>query len=520
MPTDRRDVYGRETVALLTAAEAEAFDRSARDRHGVPERVLMENAGRAAAQVLERLFPRGRVLAVVGSGNNGGDALVALRGLRSWGREVAYIPTGSRPPDTELAHGHALRRTAPGEAAAAIAAADVVVDGILGTGATGAPREPAASLIRAINESGRPVIALDVPSGVDPTLGAVPGAAIRAAVTVAFGWPKRGLLFQPGREHSGRIVTVEIGFPPLAADRPPGAALITPAWAAARLPVRPADAHKGSVGRLLILAGSDGMAGAAAMTGVGALRGGCGLIRIASAAVNREILQTLVPAIVFVNRDDDEALERAASDADAVLAGPGIGLDEAAHNALERVLAATPGRPTLLDADALTLLGHDDDTLRRRAAERPLTLTPHVGEMSRLTGLPSSRIREEPITAACEMAERTRCVVLLKGAPSVVVAPDQPILVNSVGSSDVASAGMGDQLAGVIGAFLAGGVETRTAAALGLFYAGRAADLAARGRSLIPGDVSGRLDRAFAEPGHRRSPLRLPFVTFDQPPRS
>src|SRR5690606_5046663 len=336
-----RDVWGVASVPLLTAAEAAAADRAARERQGVPERVLMENAGRSAALVLARLFPEGPVAAAVGGGNNGGDALVALRTLAAWGREVACVQAASRAPDAALLHQHALEIRPAEEAEAVFGRAAVVLDGILGTGSHGAPREPAAGVIRALNESGRPVVALDMPSGVDPTTGAVAGPAVKAAVAVSCGWPKTGLLLQPARAHCGRLLVVEIGFPPYGPEAP-SAELITPSWAAARLRPRAPDAHKATSGRLLVLAGRAGMAGAAAFAGRGAARACAGLVRLASPAANREILQTLVPEAVFVDRDDEPALCEAAADCAAVLAGSGLGLGDDARRALDAALGATP----------------------------------------------------------------------------------------------------------------------------------------------------------------------------------
>ncbi|HWV56642.1 MAG TPA: NAD(P)H-hydrate dehydratase, partial [Longimicrobiales bacterium] len=413
------DVFGRARVSLLTAAESAAVDRVAAER-GIPGRLLMENAGRAAAAVVDRLFPRGRVVALVGSGNNGGDALVMLRALRTWGREVAYVPVGSRDPDLSLLHGYDIPRVDAVHAARVLPAVELVVDGVLGTGATGAPRDGAARAIEWINASGRPVISLDIPSGVDATTGQVPAAAVAADVTVTFGWPKRGLLLHPGRSYCGRIIAVEIGFPPWPLEQPAGAELVTPAWAAARLTARPANAHKGTAGRLLILAGSAGMAGAAALSAHAAVRAGTGLVRVASPGPNRVVLQTYVPEAIFVDRDNHASLVAACPDASAVVAGPGLGRDGNALSALERVLEVTTGRPTLLDADALNLLSPADGRLLRVSSSRPLVLTPHPGEMSRLTGASVDDILASPIEAAESLANALKCTVLLKGAPSVV----------------------------------------------------------------------------------------------------
>ena len=509
-------VFGREHVALLSADEASALDRRAQDRY-LPERALMESAGRAAAQVIQRLHPTGRVVAVVGKGNNGGDALVALRSLAAWGRAVAWIAAAGddHDPDARLATGFDLPRVPAAEAVTALSEAGVIVDGILGTGASGEPREPAAGMIRAMNHADRPIVALDIPTGVDPTTGEVPGVAVMATTTVMFGWPKRGGLFQPGRARCGRIVAVEIGFPPLPDDGA-SAALITPDWARSRLPARSQDAHKNAVGRVAVVAGRKGMAGAAAIAAHSAVRAGAGLVRIVSDDANRSVIQALVPEALFIDRHDPAGVEEAVGESDAVLVGPGIGTGDEGRALLDAVLRHRGDAGLVVDADALTLLA-GTDTLAGLGPDA--VLTPHPGEMSRLTDASTGDIRRDPIAHARGLAGRTGAVVLLKGMPSVVAEEGRPVMVNSVGSSDLAAAAMGDQLGGVVTAFRAAGAAPRRAAALGLFYAGRASELARRNRGLTPDDVAEHLHRAFEQPGPETPPLDLPFVLFDQPPR-
>lgn len=492
-----------ERVPVLGADEMRAWDAAAIRETGIPERVLMESAGRAAAALVQRFFPSGRVVAVVGGGNNGGDALVVARTLRAWGREVVAVSIGKRPPDSMLLHGWKVDVRPDAELEAVLAGAAVVVDGLLGTGARGAPREPEATAIEAITRSAVPVVALDGPSGIDLTTGAAPGPALRAALTVTFGAPKRGLLLFPGREHAGRIVAVEVGFAPLATA---GAELITPAWAARRLPAVAPNAHKGSMGRVLIVAGRAGMAGAAVLAGMGALRTGAGYAVLVSPGANRAILQGAIPEALYLDRD---ALpEDFAASADAVVAGPGMGTDEESLALLRRL---APGQaPLLLDADALTLLARNAGL--RDEIERPLLLTPHPGEMGRLLDRPVSAITAEPFAAAAEAAERFHCAVLLKGNPSLVTEPGTPTLVNVAGHSGIATGGMGDVLSGVAGALLAVGTAPREAAALALFYAGRAAELAGRGRGLLPRDVAAALPAALAE---APEPPAMPGVVMD-----
>ncbi len=511
-----RSVYGREHVALLTAAESASLDERA-GGEGISGRALMENAGRAAAQVIDRLYPRGRIVAVVGGGSNGGDALVALRSLRLWGRDVAYLPLGAEDPDPDLLCGHPLPRIPDGQIDLAFAGAAVLVDGIMGTGARGAPRAPAADIIERMNRCAAPVVALDIPSGVDPTTGAVPGVAVEADATIMFGWPKTGALFQPGRALCGRLVAVEIGFPPLR-EGEATAALITPDWARARLPARAQDAHKNSVGRVAIVAGRKGMAGAAAIAGRSAMRAGAGYVRIVTEDANRVIVQGAVSEALFVDRSDPEAVVAAVESSDAVLIGPAMGTGPEAEALLDAVLGALDGRGCVLDADALTILAGRGAAALEALPPR-VVLTPHPGEMQRLTQRSGDAIKADSMAAAQGLAAATGAVVLLKGAPSVVAAPGAPVLVSTVGSSDLATAAMGDQLGADVAAFLAAGASPADAAGLGLFYGGRAAEIADCGRSLTPHDVADAMAAAFADPGPARSPLELPFVQFDQPQR-
>lgn len=513
----RPDVYGREVVPASTAAQAAEADRLAREVHGIPGRLLMENAGRATALLVQAHCPEGPVVAVVGKGNNGGDALVAARTLRAWGRDVAVHLVGDAKPRDDLLHGFDLALSDDDDAPRALAGAGAILDGILGTGASGAPRADAAAAIERMNAAGRPVVALDLPSGVNADTGAVPGAAVRADLTICFGAVKLGLLFQPGRAHCGRLVATEIAFPPPDLDAL-GAFLITPGWAAARLPGREPDAHKGTVGRLAVLAGGPGMGGAAILAARGAARAGAGLVYACSHADNRVPLQSTVPDAIFVDRDAPE-LEESVGRCGALVAGAGLGRGDDALDALDRALDALPdGAPALLDADAVTLLARED-RLGDVAGSRPLVITPHAGEFASAAGVAPEELDEDRPGHARRAAKSLGCVVLLKGLPSLVATPDGVVRVNTVGSSDLATAGMGDHLSGAIGAFLVNGAAVADAASLGLFYSSRAADLAGLGRSLLPDDVADALARAFREPGPTRPPAGLPFVTFDQPPR-
>lgn len=520
---DRLPLFGREFVPVPTGTEATAFDEHAIGKLGVPEAVLMENAGRSAALVLDRIFPRGRVVVLAGRGNNGGDALVLARTLRVAGREVRIVGVG-RSGEEPLLHGHGplpeSLRSGGGEMDALLAWGEVVVDGLLGTGMRGAAREPFDVVIQAMNRSGRPVLALDLPSGVEAGTGRSEGEAVTAQVTVGFGAPKLATLVHPGRERAGRLVAVEIGFPPWPPDAA-GARLITPGWVDRLRPRRTLRTHKNAEGRLLLLAGRSGMAGAAILAARAALRAGVGVVRIASPPANRTALQAAVPEAICVETEDAEALQEAAEASDALAAGPGMGTEAAAARRLNRLLEDVALPALLLDADALTLLGRGDlPAWPGTAAVQRRLLTPHPGELARIVEAEGGRDAHDPGRGARAAAERWSAACLLKGTPSVVAPVGEgPLRVSPTGTSDLARAGMGDVLTGVAGALLARGLSGADAASVALHLSGRAAALApCGGEALLPSDVVGTLAAALEEEGPGRTDLDLPFVILDLGP--
>lgn len=481
----------------------------------------MENAGQRAALIVENLFPEGRVVALVGSGNNGGDALVCLRALSAWGRRVLAVTVGSRPRPDPVLHGWEIpcaRFDAAGPEAAAeltqvLADAGVLVDGLLGTGIRGAPRAIHAEAIGAANRSAVAVVALDAPSGVDGTTGEVPGEAVRADVTVAFGWPKLGTLLHPGREYCGRVVAVEIGFPPPEAGD--WARLATPGWAHQVLPRRPAVTHKYDVGALTIVAGS-AMPGAAVLSARAAFRCGAGLVRVCASGHAAEVLGE-VPEALFVDAGDEGALRNAVERSDALAIGPGLGTGTTALRQLKQVFRARGSRPAVIDADALTLLAQGADGGTELFLSGKTIVTPHPGEMASLTGGTVADVQGDRIATARNFAAAHGVVTLLKGAPSLAAGPDGRLLVSATeGGSDLAVAGMGDVLTGAIGSFLAQGVEPLPAAGLALHVTGRAASHDGMGAALMPSDVVQAIPAALSEEGDGHTDLPFPFVTFDQ----
>lgn len=522
---------------MPTAAQAAAFDALSIQERGVPEAALMENAGRQAALIVNALYPDpdAEFVALAGPGNNGGDALVCLRALAAWGRRVSGAVVGNRPAADPVLHGWSLPLGVTPER---LDRASVVIDGLLGTGVRGAPRPPVAEWIDAVNGAGVPVVALDTPSGVDGSTGRIEGAAIQAELTVAFGWPKLGTLLYPGRERAGRIVAVEIGFPPqgdLSDSEPdsdsgsgsdpgseaPWAELITPEWTVGNIPRRPAVTHKNAVGAVAVVAGS-AMPGAAVLAVRAAFRCGAGLVRACGGSLLAEVAGA-VPEALVVDANDRGALWDAVAASNAIVLGPGLGTGAEARRQIERVLDAREGRPLLADADALTLLARGAAGGLARLAGEPVLVTPHPGEMARLVGASVAEVQQDRVAAARGLAAKHGIAVLLKGAPAMVAGPDGRLMIATVPeTSDLAVAGMGDVLAGAAGAFMAQGAPPTVAAALALDVTGRAASMSKLGAALMPSDVVEEIPNALAgtEDSGRRAGTDavrdFPFVTFDQ----
>jgi len=460
-------------VWLPTAQEMAELDRYAIESGSIPERALIECAGREFARYVHMRWPEGPVVALAGSGHNGADALVALRSLHAWGRPVRAVLCGNAPPEPDVLKGWDIPLVDPTQLASCIQDASVVLDGILGTGLTSAPREPQASYIAQANAAGVPIAAVDGPSGANFTSGQVPGACIRADLCVTFGWPKIGLLSFPAREYCGDLLAVEIGFPP--PPQPPGARAITARWVRDEmLERRGADAHKGRSGYLTLVAGQAGMAGAAVLAARAAVRGGAGIVRVVSDPGNREIIQSAAPEAVFVPWDSREAVAEAVEWAHAVAVGPGLGQAAERRGLVEAVLDARAGRPALVDADGLNAWSGEPDALAR-ALNGNAVLTPHPGELARLLDVPIEEILADPPAAARHAAARLGCTVLLKGAPSLVAEAGQPLRVSTIASAGFATGGVGDVLSGLAGAYLATGMGPADAASAALMIAGIAA---------------------------------------------
>jgi hydroxyethylthiazole kinase-like uncharacterized protein yjeF len=458
----------------------------------VPPGALMQRAAAGLAAVCAGLAGKvygARIVVLAGSGDNGGDALYAGARLARRGARVTAVAAGGRVHEggtaaLRAAGGRVTGPDAPG-LPAAVAGADLVLDGLLGIGGRGGLREPYSTLAglvtRAGDGPGRPgplVVAVDLPSGIDADTGVVDGPAVRADVTVTFGTWKPGLLIDPGAGHAGVVELVDIGLGPYLPT--PAVAGFQAADVAALLRQPPGDSDKYRRGVLGIVAGSDRFTGAAALAVGGALRGGAGMVRLVSAGPAVAVVRQHWPeALTLTTGDGSQAGHEieTAGRVQAWVAGPGMGTDEAARDRLAAVLGTE--LPVLVDADGLTLVAAERGLLARAA---PTLLTPHAGELARLLGADPAEVEASRLEHARAAAAELGATVLLKGSTTVIApAGGGEVLVNSTGTSWLATAGTGDVLSGLAGSLLAQGLAPTEAAAAAAFLHGIAARRAVAG---------------------------------------
>ncbi|MDS1269917.1 NAD(P)H-hydrate dehydratase [Lipingzhangella sp. LS1_29] len=471
-------------VATVRVAEAALMER-------LPDGALMRRAAAGLAAVCARMVPRvygSRIVLLVGSGDNGGDALYAGARLARRGARVRAVAAGSRLH----AGGRAALRSAGGrtspvtEAAAELAAADLIIDGLVGIGARGGLRAPHAELARLAGQASAPTVAVDLPSGVDADTGEVTEPAVRADVTVTFGTYKPGLLVDPGAHHAGVVELVDIGLDPML----PEPVLVAPQSGdiARALPGLPTETHKYRRGVVGIAAGSDRYPGAAVLCVGGALRvGGAGMVRYSgAAAVGAEVLRRWPETVVTAESDTADIPSTASTRVDAWVLGSGRGTDQNAAAEWRTVLASE--RPVVLDADGLTLLSRHPQWVRNRTA--PTVLTPHAGELARLLpGTERTDVEARRLAHVRRAADELGCTVLLKGSTTVVAEPGHAPIVNPTGTPLLATAGSGDVLAGMIGSLLASGQSPLWAAACGAFLHGLAARIVRAGAPIAASDL-------------------------------
>jgi NAD(P)H-hydrate epimerase len=483
-------------IHVLDAQQMREADRAAIDGLGVPSLVLMEMAAVAVTDtVCGRFADASRPLVVCGAGNNGGDGLAVARQLRCRGFEpdvALVVPEqalrGDAAAQLRLARAFGIDPVDCSHDVevliGCLGRCDLVIDAILGTGLDRAVEGHLLAVVEAINAAGVPVIAVDLPSGLSASAAAPPGPSIEAALTVTFAAPKIAHVLPPASLRCGEVAVADIGIPPWLIAERARAAVVEEADVRGWLPRRGRDAHKGRFGHLLIVAGREGRAGAAALASRAAVTLGAGLVTVATARGAVLAIQAQVPEAMVdpLPTGDDgamtgEGVEAALAKATAVAVGPGLGLGEGPRRLFREILERWDG-PLLLDADALTLLGGGIADLASRTA--PTVLTPHPGELGRLLGRSTAEAATERLACAREAASSGGCVVLAKGAATVIAQADGFVLINPTGSAGLASGGTGDVLTGCVGAFLAQSLGAVEAAAAGAWLHGRAAELAAQ----------------------------------------
>jgi NAD(P)H-hydrate epimerase len=493
---------------LFDSEQMRGTDRWAIETVGIPSLDLMERAGEGLAAVVAQHAPDGRVVIVCGKGNNGGDGLVAARLLRGAGRDVDVLAVW---PPAELSGDAAeqLRRLPgppPGDfSAGALAGAAVLVDALLGTGTTGAPRDPAGPVIEAMNAAAAPIVACDIPSGVDASTGEVAGAAVSAAATATFHGAKPGLWIRPGKAHAGDVRVIDIGIPAGSPIEPQS--WLIDAGILAEVPRRGPSSTKFTSGNVVVIGGSSGLTGAPTMSAQAAMRSGAGYVTVgAPAHLEATFSARLLEAMMVGLPGDDglspdsvepalEAIERA----DAVVLGPGLGRSDGAR-AFARAMFERIAVPLVIDADGLNALaGVFPEPLPRRPA--PTVLTPHAGELGRLLDVESSEIERRRLHHAREAAVRSGAIVVLKGDDTLVCSPDGQVAISRGGAPALATAGTGDVLSGVTGALLGKRLPPLQAACAAVFAHVRAGQLAGAPHGadgVIASDVIQQLPAAFA----------------------
>jgi NAD(P)H-hydrate epimerase len=495
---------------LLTPDEARALD-AATQAAGTSAAVLMERAGaevaRSCLDLLGGAYGR-RVVVACGKGNNGGDGFVTARHLARAGVRVSMFADDTGGVAGEMRDRFAretdvhTRSLDPEAMSRALSRADLAVDAIAGTGLRGAPDGAWAAAIDTLNRSRLPVVAVDVPSGVDCATGAAPGAAIRAALTVTFGAPKVGIVLLPGAEYAGAIEVVDIGFDE---DAMAASAWLTePSDVAGVLPPRPLDGQKRTSGTVVVVAGSRAMTGAARLVSRAAMRVGAGYVVVALPASIMPVVQADVTEAVFlpvaetpagsISPEAVDAVIDAASKAHAVAIGPGLSREAGTASFIREVVRTSPV-PLVVDADALNAFASEAASIADRKADA--VLTPHGGEFARLLGREPSADR---IADARTLADASHAVALVKGTRTVIVDPSGIARLNTTGSTALATAGTGDVLTGTIGGLLARGVEPSAAAWSGAYIHGLAGLAAGErtGDGTVAGDVADLLPNAIA----------------------
>lgn len=492
-------------LPVFTSEQMRACDSAAIKEFGIPGIVLMENAARGAADVLEHVLGTltGKcILLLCGKGNNGGDGFAIARHIvNRGGTATCLLPSSARELKDDAKtnldifskmsgqndQAFVQENISPDAVRAQLATKpDAILDAFFGTGLTSGLKDTEAEIARMVNRSNVPVLSVDIPSGIHSDTGLAPTVAIKAQHTVTMGALKRGLLLNEGRIHAGEIHVADIGIPRgIFQNGNPKTFLLEESDARALLPPRAFNLHKYQAGKVFCIAGSVGMTGAAALASEAALRAGAGIVHLAIPESLNAILEEKVTEVITLpmeetsahafSRSNLERLLRLVSEAHCSILGPGVSRNDETLE-LAREIIASISKPLVVDADALFALIDRTDILLKSKA--PLILTPHNGEFARLIGKTSREIEHDRIDLARNFAAQFHCTLVLKGAPTVTATQVGDVFINPTGNPGMASAGTGDVLAGIIGGLVAQGLTLEQAAYTGVFIHGRAGDAA------------------------------------------
>ena len=496
------------------------IDKGAIQGLGIPGMVLMKNAGRGCLYEIESRYgpisEKGIVI-ISGKGNNGGDGFVIARHSANRGGRVSTFLVGKKGDvsgdariNLDILSRMGLTLTEIRDEneffslRSALSGCEIVVDAIFGTGFTGEIQGLTKNVIEAINSVNVPVVSIDIPSGLSGEDGRVSNICVRASLTCTLGLPKRGLYLYPGRLFAGEIEVIDIGLPPSLSDNVP-VELTEPSLLRRFLPERPPDGHKGTFGKVLVLGGSPGMTGAVVLSSLSALKSGAGLVYLGIPSSLNSILEEKATEVVTIPLPETSSrtISTSAIDVlerypvpDLVVIGPGMGNHQETREFILSVIK-TLNLPIIIDADGLNNLRDSD----LEGAHPPLILTPHPGELSRLTGESLEYINQNRIDSAISLAKRWNCTLVLKGAPTVI-AGEAKCYLNTSGCSALATAGSGDVLTGIIAGLCAQGAELLSASVLGVYLHGLSGDIAAREKTeygVIAGDVMENIPSALCQ---------------------
>lgn len=481
-------------MKIVNTQQMKKEDKEATERYGIPSIILMENAASESVKYILEEYKNVKSAAIVcGGGNNGGDGFAIARRLVCRGINVAIYKCfdETRLTPDALTNFNSVKALSIPETEG-FEGFDIIIDCLLGIGIVGNVREEAAEIIRKINGSGKPVVSIDVPGGLDADEGFPHGMAVRADLTVTMGYGKPGLYTGEGKKYAGKIVVADISLPPNTC----GELFLTDeslleAW----LPENDVLAHKGSNGTLVAVAGSVGMTGAAALSCQAALRTGAGIVKLAvpknlNCIMEVKLTEAMTFPVLsedFFTEQDADIVLNAAENAKAMLIGPGLGRNEQTVNFVHKIIR-NADVPLIIDADGIYAVSMNIDILKE--AKQKVILTPHPGEFSMLTGIAPSEINSRRVALSAEFAKKYGVTLLLKGPGSVIAAPDGRVYINPTGNEGMAKGGSGDVLSGIIAALVCRNAENPAAA--GAFVHGRAGDMAVEilgKNNMLPSDI-------------------------------